>query len=109
MATMRIPREQLDRENAQVLNLVQAMIGGITPNMRGVSLVCSSAGLHLYFLLEHDDENDREEIDDIVFELQALQQGLIDINATVIVSTDDSAFGLLQGRRIYGRKEPPDS
>ena len=106
MAAMRIPREQLERENAQVLNLVQAMIGGITHNMRGVSLVCSTEGLHLYFLLANDDENDREEIDDIVFELQALQQGLIDIDATVIVSADDSAFGLLQGRRIYGRKEP---
>ena len=96
--------EELVRENAQVLNLVQAMIGLVTPNTRGVSLVSRPESVHLYFLLEHDDEGDREEIDDIVFELQALQQGPIDVQVSVIVSPDDSAFHQLLGRRVYGRK-----
>jgi hypothetical protein len=29
---------ELERENFQVLNLVQAMIADVTPNLRGVSL-----------------------------------------------------------------------
>lgn len=32
-------RGELERENTQVLNLFQAMIGGVTPNLRRVSLV----------------------------------------------------------------------
>lgn len=97
--------DELLRENAQVLNLVQAMIGSVTPNMRGVSLVAHPESVHLYFLLEHDDEGDREEIDDIVFELEALQGGSIDVDVTVLVSPDDSAFHQLLGRRVYGRAE----
>ncbi|HEV7240747.1 MAG TPA: hypothetical protein VGQ36_16025 [Thermoanaerobaculia bacterium] len=97
--------DELRRENAEVLNLVQAMIGLVPPNLRGVSLVCRDEGVHLYFLLEHDSEETREDIDDIVFELEALQGGFIDVDVSVLVSRDDSAFGDLQGRRVYGRKE----
>ena len=97
--------DELLRENTQVLYLVQAMIGSVTPNMRGVSLVSRPEGVHLYFLLEHDDEGDREEIDDIVCELEALPGASIDVDVTVRVSPDDSAFHQLLGRRVYGRKE----
>jgi len=97
--------DELVRENEQALNIVQAMIGLVTPNMRGVSLVSRPEGVHLYFLLEHDDEGDREDIDDIVFELEALQGASIDVEVTILVSSDDSAFHQLLGRRVYGRKE----
>jgi len=42
---------ELQRENAQVLNLVQAMISGVTPNLRGVSLECWERGVRLHFLM----------------------------------------------------------
>lgn len=96
--------DELIRENTQVLYLVQAMIGLVPHNLRGASLVSHPEGVHLYFLLEHDSEETREDLDDIVFELEALDVSL-DIEVTVLVSADDSAFGDLQGRRVYGRKE----
>lgn len=98
-------RVELERENAQVLNLVQAMIGGVTPNMRGISLECWPGGVRLHFLLELDREAEREEIEDIAFEFEALQSSGIDLEIVVIVSGDRSALGSLPGRRVYGRKE----
>jgi hypothetical protein len=98
-------RAELERENSQVLNLVQAMIGSVTSNMRAVSLECWPGGVHLHFLLERADPSDYEEIDDIAFEFEALQTGLIDVEVSVKASSKRSAIGKLPGRRVFGRKE----
>jgi hypothetical protein len=97
---------EFERENLPVLNIVQAMIGSVTPNLRGVSLECGPRGAHLYFLLEHEDQSDREEIKDIAFELEALQSRGIDLEVSVLVSPEPLATGTLPGRRVFGRKEP---
>ncbi len=93
--------------NAQVLNLVQAMIGYVTPNFRMVTVeVAESGAVTLTFLLENDSEEDREEISDIVFEFEALQEQGHDVDVNVVV--DDQALHLIvpPGRCVYGRKEP---
>jgi hypothetical protein len=48
-------------------------VGGITPNRRAVSIVADELSVTLQFLLDADSADDREVIEDIQFEFQALQ------------------------------------
>jgi hypothetical protein len=102
--TRRDPLE-LDIENAQVLNLVQAMIGLVPANLRAASLACAPGKLQLYFVLATDDALDREAIDDIVFEFEALQERLVPVAVSVLVSSTADAVSGLPGRRVFGRLE----
>jgi hypothetical protein len=92
-------------ENTQVLNLVQAMLGSITPNFRVVSLECNPNAVRLYFLLEHESSEDREEIDEIIFEFEALQSSRIDVELVVCVDTRALDELEILGRMVYARKE----
>lgn len=96
----------LSEENIQVLNLVQAMIGAVSPNLRRVTLEVPRPGaVHLRFVLERDDSDDREEIEDIGFEFEALQTTGIELEMDIIV--DGRSIGELRvpGRVVFGRKE----
>ena len=96
----------LTEENALVLDLVQAMQGAITPNFRRVTLELTSPGaVCLRFLLERDDADDREEVDDIVFEFEALQTQNIQVDVKVIVNARPLHALNLPGRGVFGRKE----
>ena len=93
-------------ENAQILNLIQAMIGSISSNLRWVTLeVPKSDSVHLRFLFDRDDVDDREEIEDITFEFAALQIKDIDIDVDVIVDRRPISDLELPGRVVFGRKE----
>ncbi|WP_169979132.1 hypothetical protein, partial [Tautonia rosea] len=96
---------ELAFENARVLDLVQAMFGAISPNMRAISLECVDGGVLLRFLLAEESEVDREEIDDILFEFEALQERAIEIRSSVVVSSRPEARVELPGRWVFGRKE----
>lgn len=104
--------DELTFENTQVLYLVQAMIGDISPNIRAVSLECVARAVRLHFLLAQEQATDRESIDDIVFEFEALQERGIEVNLSVVVSSRQEASAELPGRRVFGRREvhpaPPD-
>lgn len=96
----------LTEENLQVLNLVQAMIGAITPNFRRVTLELISPGsVCLRFLFERDDPDDREELEDIAFEFEALQSHGIELDVKVIVDARPVHEINLPGRIVFGRKE----
>jgi hypothetical protein len=96
----------LTEENLQVLNLVQAMVGAITPNFRRVTLeLTSHKTVCLRFVLEQDDPDDREEVDDIAFEFEALQTQGIELEVKVIVDTRPIHEIELLGRIVFGRKE----
>ena len=97
--------EELAAENAHVLNLVQAMIGLISPNMRAVSVELAGRGVRLHFLLAEEDGADREAIEDIIFEFEALQERFVNIEVTVAVSSEPPATGTVPGRRVFGRRE----
>ena len=92
-------------ENAHVLNLVQAMLGFISPNMRAVSVEPAERGVRLHFLLAEEDEGDREAIEDIVLEFEALMIQFVDVEVSVIVSSQPMATGSIPGRRVFGRRE----
>ena len=96
---------ELAAENHQVLMLGQAMFGNVSPNMRAVSLEYSAARVHLHFLLAEEDAEDREEIDEIVFQFEAYQEVMPDVDVSLVVSADPMAIGQMPGRFVYIRRE----
>jgi hypothetical protein len=95
---------QLRYENYQVVSAVQALCGGITQNMLAVTLSCRGAVVHLHFYLENESACDRDEIEDSVTELEALQFTAVPVVAHVHVSMP-VASSQLEGRVIYRRYE----
>lgn len=97
----------LEYENGQVLNLVQAMMGGISQNMRLIALLPRGKAAVLRFLLEEDSAEDREEIDDILTEYFALRssgsEGAVDAEID-IVGQRALASADLEGRVAYIKK-----
>jgi hypothetical protein len=80
------------------------MLGAVSPNWRSVSVESIEGGARLHFLLERDDEADREEISDVEFEFQALHPDE-DVQFSVVVSPSEAAVLDLPGRRVFLRKE----
>jgi hypothetical protein len=96
----------ISNENMYILDLVQAMIGAITPNLRRVALEeIAPRKIRLCFVLEREDPADREEIDDIRFEFEALQATGIEIDVDVLVDSRPIEQIKLPMRTVYGRKE----
>jgi hypothetical protein len=92
-------------ENTQVINLVQAMLGSITNNFRAVFLECTDSDVALHFILEQEHSEDREEIEDIVFEFEALQQSGIDVEVDIAVDARPMPEIAPPGRMVFLRKE----
>lgn len=91
--------------NGQIVLLVEAMLCSITPTFRAVSIVCGEKSSALYFVLDEESQDCREDIDDIVFEYQALQEVIREIELFVIVDRCDIAALNIPGRFVYQRKE----
>lgn len=102
------PNAGLLKENCHLVNLVHALVGAITPNFRCVTFTCSDDEVAIYFLLEREDSCDREEIDDVIAEFEALQLGGIDVSFGIVVSQDprwEVLESRLPGRMVFARKE----
>ena len=92
----------------RVVNLCQSLGGTITPNYRAVSLDLTPTAVCLTFLLERDDDAEREDIDGIAFDYQALEAGMpnpCEVVTTVVVSSRPGAVVQLPGFRVFSRKE----
>ena len=96
----------LEEENTQVLNLVQAMLGAVSSNLRRVALQVPKPGaVRLTFIIERDDPQDREEIQDIAFEFEALQTEGVDLDVDIGVDDRPNSELRLPGRLVFARKE----
>jgi len=96
----------LSEENIQVLNLVQAMIGAVSPNLRRATVALSdSEKVKLTFVLELDKPIDREEIENITFEFEALQTKSTELEVEVVVDSRPFSDISVPGRVVYGRRE----
>ncbi len=94
--------------NGRVVNLVNAMLGSISPNFRAVSMEVTPTAVNLHFLLERDSKEDREEIDDIAFEYEVLEMSFPDsrkVVVCVVASANDAPMLAMPGHRVFGRKE----
>lgn len=94
----------LEEQNLQVLNLMQALFGAVSPNFRAVSIIVQDE-IILHFLLEKDDEEDREEIEDIEFEFLAMQDHLVTVTTEIVISNKPLMENQLPGRRVFLRRE----
>ena len=96
--------QKIATENIQIIHLIQSMVGAISPNFRRVTVEVSES-ISLCFLLERDDSRDREEINDIVFEFEALQEGAVEVRVDVLVDRRPLSEIDLPGRAVFGRRE----
>ena len=94
-------------ENKVAIDLIQAMLGAISPNMRSISFECQNEKIMVYFVLEAEDETDREECSDIIFEFEALQEKVLDIGYQIDISSSIRKSGIssIKGRAVYARRE----
>ncbi|WP_248796824.1 hypothetical protein [Pseudomonas sp. MWU13-2105] len=95
----------LNTWNYQVLMLVQAMIGAITPNFRMVVLSLDGDEWVLTFYLETNAEDDIEEVDDIVCQYTAYQDSRLKSRYEVVVSDKKLPHLLSSERVVFRRKE----
>lgn len=95
----------LAAENSQILNLVRALLGSVSDNFRAVSLSTTDDAVKLQFILCADDEEDREEIEDIVFEFEALQDHGIDVEVEIRIEASPIAELKFLDRIVFLRKE----
>lgn len=90
--------------NAYSLNLVEALLGAITPNFRAVAIDNHLSGVRIRFLLEQKSPSDAEEIDEVLFKFEALCPGLI-VEHLITVSDEALERVAPAGRLVYLRRE----
>src|SRR5262245_40151783 len=88
----------------RVYELLRAMLCNLSWNFRAVWLEeINSRAVILRFLLDHDDEADREAISDIVTEFEAQQDTRIDLSLDIQVSPSPQAPHFGDGYLVYAR------
>ena len=98
-------------ENDDVLDLVQAMLGGISTNFRFVSLDADSDATRIQFVLATDNPVDREEIDEIESEfiiLREQREGRRGCHVEVVVDKRPVSDLELRSRLIYSPRADCD-
>ncbi|WP_307831078.1 hypothetical protein [Nucisporomicrobium flavum] len=95
----------LEEENRLVLDVVQAALGLISPQIRALSVALDSGRVVLYVAVSERNAEVDEDIDDLLFELEALQDGPIVIESSIFVGRPDAHWPGSSGRRVYLAKE----
>lgn len=97
----------LEVMNRQVLSLMQALLGAISPNFRMVMLEYNNEVWRLLFILEQDKPDDRAEIDDISTEFEALQEKGIEYEVIIDITDKDIPWPThsFTKRVVYRRRE----
>jgi len=91
--------------NLQSVALLQAMAGAISPNFRRVTLGHNGIEWVLGFVLEAENAEDREEIEDIGTEWEALQSGPVPVRIETSATADELPLPALPTRVICRRRE----
>jgi hypothetical protein len=95
----------LEQENMLVLDTLQASLGLISEDMRGISVQVQPEKIVLHFALREQNVSVDADIEDMIFELDALREGAIRIEASIYVGAPDNAWPGREGRLIYLAKE----
>lgn len=100
----------LNDQNKITVMLVQALWGAVSPNFRMVALSLSEPTWQLLFVLEDECLADREEIEDVAAEFDALLLGLdvgeVRFDVQIKVSTEPlEPLNPASWRMVYRRKE----
>lgn len=92
---------RLNFENMLVIDALQASLGLISRNIRGISVQLESGKIVLHFALYNHDADVVEDIDEMAFELDALRGGAIRIETRLYVGPPDKIWPGRAGRLIF--------
>lgn len=96
---------ELGAWNFQVLMLIQAMLGAVTPNFRMVVLSREDDVWVIKFYLEKNIEDDVDEVEDIICQYTAYQVSDLKCKSEVLIG-NEKLPGLSETERaVYRRKE----
>ncbi|MDA7021886.1 hypothetical protein ACQKDL_17895 [Pseudomonas bubulae] len=96
---------ELKAWNFQVLMLVQAMLGAVTPNFRMVVLSCEDDVWLIRFYLEENIDDDIGEVEDIICQYTAYQGSDLKCRSEIFVCNEDLPSLSEAERVVYRRKE----
>ncbi|WP_448651369.1 hypothetical protein ACSHWC_26615 [Pseudomonas fluorescens] len=96
---------ELNVWNFQVLMLVQAMLGAVTPNFRMVVLSYEDDVWVIRFYLEEKIEDDIGEVEDIICQYTAYQDSDLKCTSEILVGNEDLPSLSEAERVVYRRKE----
>lgn len=91
----------LDRENSLVLQTLQASHGLVSPTMNAIAIQVEIDKVVLHFLVAQDSSEVEEDIEDMIFELDALLGGSLRIEARVCVGRSAADWPGQRWRLIY--------
>jgi len=89
----------------QALMLMQALLGVISPNFRIVSISDIEKSIIIRIVLEKDSIDDREEINDLTAEFEALQSHHVDFEINVEISEKELHWPDESTIVVFRRKE----
>jgi hypothetical protein len=100
----------LNDQNKVTVMLVQSLWGAISPNFRMVALALAEPIWQLLFVLENECAADREEIEDVAGEFDALLLGLnsgsVKFDVRIVVSVEPlPALDPSSWRVVFRRRE----
>ena len=91
----------LDRENMLVLQAVQASLGLVSPDVLGISVKAELDKVVLHFAVSQQTDPVREDVSDIIFELDALLEGSELLESRIYLGIPDDNWPGRTGRLIY--------
>lgn len=102
---IRRDREAIDRENQQVLFLAQALLGNVTEDLRFVAIQVDGARVRVTFTVFRDGEDVIDDVDNVIFEFEALQIDDTEVEFDVVVDKRPLSDVKLDGRLVFARKD----
>jgi hypothetical protein len=92
--------------NQQIVRLMQAMLGAISPNFRMITIGYENNEFVLKFFLEVANSEDFDEVDDIGFEFIGLQSDAkFGYKQEIIVTKERLEWPEFPTRTVYKRRE----
>ncbi|WP_416904400.1 hypothetical protein [Micromonospora echinospora] len=95
----------LERENRLVLDVVQAALGLISGYIRAISIGLEPQRVILHIAIHRHSAQVDEDIEDLVFGFEALQDRNIAVEAAVFVGAPNADWPGRSGRLVYVAKE----
>lgn len=85
-------------ENGLVVNLVQACLGSISPNVKSITMMMNGKKeVRCVFVLRVQSNDDEEEIEDIVCEFEALVSSYVNVTVDIWVGKNVPR----EGRHVF--------
>ncbi len=94
--------------NLETVDVMQALLGSISPNYRMITMDHDGSQWIFTFVLEHEDVEDREEVEDFAIEWEALKDRPTSCTTVVLIEAGALAWPAPPTRVIYRRREAFD-